>query len=178
MNALRQAYPTITSIKKELTLIIAIVTFLIVTINFSIIFGNTHILHTSNKTLWTYDLFAILSWTANVLLWLATYWDIVEDTPHIHLMFFLTPIVLLMWGSVIIFNIKEIIASNLWHLCLISYMSSIVIVTLFVVFLVDEFKKSKDEEQSNYKLLDTSEQKTINKQRNQNTNTSEGTEYI
>lgn len=146
MYALKEAYPNIISIRRELTFLIGIFMLLMVVGNFTTIFGNTHVLHTSNKSLWMYDLFAILFWTINVCTWSATYWDYIEDSQIIHLMFFLTPIVLLMWGTILIFNVKEIVSVGIWHLFLLSYIFSITISTLFCAFIAQEIKKIKNDE--------------------------------
>lgn len=146
MYALREAYPTINSIRRELTMLIGIVMMLIIVANFIVIFGNTHVLHTSNKPIWMYDLFAILFWVINICSWLATYWDIVKDNQVIHLSFFATPLILAIWGTVIVSNVKEVIVASLWQLFLVSYISSIVVSTLFILFISQEIKRIREDD--------------------------------
>lgn len=180
MYALRESYPAINSMRRELTMLIFIVMLFIVVANFIVIFGNTHILHTKNKSIWLYDLFAILFWIINVGSWLVTYWDIVKDNSIIHLLFFITPLILLIWGSVIIFHVKEIIVTSLWQLFLCSYISSIIIFTVFLVFICIEIKKIKKEEieeecnngeeniiRGTYKLMTNSGEYFLHKHNNQ-----------
>lgn len=151
MYALREAYPTINSIRKELTMLIGIIVLFIIVANCIVIFSNTHILHTSNKPIWMYDLFAILFWIINILSWLATFWDIVNDNPIIHLSFLLTPVILTIWGTIVASNIKVIIANSLWQLFLVSYISSIVISTIFTIFIIQEVKRIKENEENGIK---------------------------
>lgn len=146
MYALREAFPVINSIKKEITFLILVIMMFIVVANFLVIFGNAHILHTSNKPIWTYDLFAILFWIVNVGSWLATFLDIIKDNPIVHLSFFLTPLILFIWGTVVIFSVKEILSTSLWKLFLFSYVASIIVFTVFAVFIIQEVKKIKDNE--------------------------------
>lgn len=146
MYALREAYPTINSIRRELTMLIGIIMLFVIVANFIVIFSNVHILHTSNKSIWMYDLFAILFWVTNVCSWLATYWDIINDNSIIHLSFFVTPLILSIWGTVVISSVKEIIIGSLWQMFLASYISSIVMFTLFTLFIVQEVKRIQEED--------------------------------
>lgn len=146
MYALRESYPEINSIRRELTMLIGVIMMFIFVANCVVIFSNTHIIHTSNKPIWMYDLFAILFWLINVCCWLATYWDIVNDNQVIHLLFFTTPFILSIWGTVVVSNIKEVIVKSLWNLFLVSYISSIVVSTLFIFFILqEELKRIREE---------------------------------
>lgn len=180
MYALRESYPTINSIRRELTMLIGIVLMLIVIANFIIIFGNTHVLHTSNKPIWMYDLFAILFWIINVCSWLATYWDIIKDNSIIHLSFFVTPLILSIWGTIVVSDVKEVIIKSLWHLFLMSYISSIVVSTLFILFIAQEVKRIREEDEQGiateehdgvirgtYRLMTNSGEFLLNQQQHQ-----------
>jgi len=146
MEALRKTYPSINSIKRELTMLICIITLFITIANFIVIFGNSYVLHTENKDIWTYDLFAMLFWIVNICVWLMTYWDIIEDNQFIHLLFFVTPLILMIWGTILISQITQIMVRSLWNLFLASYISSIVVTTIFGFFIVHEIKKIQNEE--------------------------------
>jgi hypothetical protein len=161
-------------------MVIGLITLFIVVANFIVIFGNTHTLHTSNKPIWMYDLFALLFWITNICSWLATYWDIIKDNSIVHLSFFFTPLILMVWGTIVISGVKEILVSSLWQLFLVSYISSIIVSTLFILFIVQEVRRIREEEdqgiiteehdgviRGTYKLMTNSGEFLLNQQQNQ-----------
>lgn len=141
MQAFLETYPIAKSIKNELTLLITIITVVITSACFTIIFGNTNALHTSDKSIWLYDLFSIIFFIINVILWLLTYREVFEDSHYIHLIFFLSPFILMIWGSIIVANISMVIIKSLWILCFSTFVTSIIICTLFGVLIVEEIKQ-------------------------------------
>lgn len=156
MEALLEAHPILLTQKREITVGTSVFLFVITVIWLLIIAK-----HTSNLIMYMYDVFAILTFDTNVILWLMIYNNFMEDSKFAHLLFFLTPILFVFTGFWIILTVHEIKSFILWLMCIITFVSNVVVVTIMINLLINEYHRINQIKQEGYvkdnsnPLLDT-----------------------